>query len=133
MVGSCVIVTHSQGGNFGFTAARQAPEKVKAVIAVEPSGAPDPEKMDVNRVTSVPHLFVWGDYLDTHPVWVQAVQAAARYRDALAEAGGIADWLELPHAGIHGNSHLLMIDTNSDGVAQRIQQWLSQRQLMRSV
>ena len=36
----CVIVVHSQGGNFGFNAALAAPDKVKALIAVEPSGAP---------------------------------------------------------------------------------------------
>ena len=38
----CIIVVHSQGGNFGFTAALNAPDKVKALIAIEPSGAPDP-------------------------------------------------------------------------------------------
>ena len=36
----CVIVVHSQGGNFGFNAAMTAPDKVKGLIAMEPSGAP---------------------------------------------------------------------------------------------
>ena len=40
----CVVVVHSQGGNFGFNATLAAPGKVKALIAVEPSGAPDPSK-----------------------------------------------------------------------------------------
>lgn len=131
-VGSCVIVSHSQGGHFGFTTALGAPARVKAVIAVESSGAPDPGKIDVSRVKAVPHLFVWGDYLDTHPVWARAVQTSARYRDALAAAGGTADWLELPKIGIRGNSHFLMMDRNSDEVAQRIQDWMIQRRLMRS-
>ena len=42
----CIIVVHSQGGNFGFTAALNAPDKVKALITLEPSGAPDPAKVD---------------------------------------------------------------------------------------
>ena len=43
----CIIVVHSQGGNFGFNAALTAPDKVKALVAVEPSAAPDPTKVDV--------------------------------------------------------------------------------------
>ncbi len=60
----CIVVVHSQGGNFGFTAVLNAPDKIKALIAVEPSGAPDPAKVDVARVKTVPHLIVWGDFLD---------------------------------------------------------------------
>ena len=58
----CIIVVHSQGGNFGFTAALNAPDKVKALIAVEPSGAPDPAKVEAAKVKGVPHLIVWGDF-----------------------------------------------------------------------
>ena len=65
----CVIVVHSQGGNFGFNAALKAPEKVKALVAIEPSGAPDPAKVEVAKVKGVPHLIVWGDFVDKHAVW----------------------------------------------------------------
>src|SRR4051794_14899056 len=41
-VGDCVVLVHSQSGNFGFNAALTAPDKVKAVIAIEPAGAPPP-------------------------------------------------------------------------------------------
>jgi hypothetical protein len=41
-----VILTHSQGGNFGMTAALHAPDRVRAVISLEPSGAPDPALHD---------------------------------------------------------------------------------------
>ena len=46
----CIIVVHSQGGNFGFTTALNAPDKVKALIALEPSGAPDPAKADAAKL-----------------------------------------------------------------------------------
>ena len=45
----CIIV-YSQGGNFGFTAALNAPDKVKALITLEPSGAPDPAKADAGKL-----------------------------------------------------------------------------------
>jgi pimeloyl-ACP methyl ester carboxylesterase len=41
----CVIIVHSQGGNFVFNAALKATDKIKAIIVVEPSGAPDSEKV----------------------------------------------------------------------------------------
>ena len=57
-------MVHSQGGNFGFNAALTAPDKVKALVAVEPSAAPDPTKVDVAKLKDVPHLYVWGDFMD---------------------------------------------------------------------
>src|SRR5262249_30185853 len=34
----CIVMVHSQGGSFGFNAALAAPDKIKALVAVEPSG-----------------------------------------------------------------------------------------------
>ena len=34
------------------------------------------------------------------------------------------DWLDLPAEGIAGNSHMLMMDTNSDEIAARILEWV---------
>lgn len=62
-----ILLTHSRGGNFGLTAALHAPDRVRAVISLEPSGAPDPTKHDLSRLKGVPHLFLWGDYLGRHP------------------------------------------------------------------
>src|SRR6188474_70318 len=56
----CVILVHSQGGNFGFNAALAAPDKVKALIAIEPTGAPKPEAVAGGKLKGVPHLVVWG-------------------------------------------------------------------------
>jgi pimeloyl-ACP methyl ester carboxylesterase len=128
-IGPCVIVTHSQGGNFAFHAALNAPDMVRAVIAVEPSGAPGPA-IDAARVKGVPHLWVWGDNLDTFPFWGSVVPAGVRYRDAIVAAGGCADWLDLPRAGVRGNTHMVMMDDNSDEVAQRLQDWMAAHGLM---
>lgn len=45
----CVLMVHSQGGTFGFNAALAALEKVKAPMAIEPSGAPDPARVEAAR------------------------------------------------------------------------------------
>jgi pimeloyl-ACP methyl ester carboxylesterase len=127
----CVIVVHSQGGNFGFNAALAAPDKVKALIAVEPSGAPKPEAAAGGALKGVPHLVVWGDHIGQSQLWQRFVPASQRYADALRAEGGVADWWELPKLGVTGNGHMLMMDTNSDQIAQMIQKWMADRGLMK--
>jgi pimeloyl-ACP methyl ester carboxylesterase len=127
----CVIILHSQGSNFGFHAALTAPDKVKAIVAVEPSGAPNPTADDAALVKDVPHLVVWGDYFDKSPFWQKLRTNITAWQDAIEEAGGTADVLDLPARGIHGNSHMLMMDRNSDEVAALIQAWLEEQGMMR--
>ena len=112
-----IVLTHSQGGNFGLTAAANHPDRVRAVVSLEPSGAPDPGLHDAAKLKRVPHLFVWGDFLDQHTFWVHFRPAVERWRDSLRSAGCDVTWIELPSLGIHGNSHALMADDNSDAVA----------------
>jgi hypothetical protein len=38
---------------------------------------------------------------------------------------------DLPKMGVAGNTHMLMMDTNSDQVAQMIQKWMADRGLMK--
>lgn len=121
----CIIVVHSQGGNFAFNAALNAPDKVKAIVAVEPSGAPDPTKANLASLKGTPHLIVWGDFLDKHPLWPKLIPNIDRYRDGLRAAGVRADQMDLPKLGMSGNSHMLMMDKNSDAAAQRVVDWLA--------
>jgi hypothetical protein len=44
-------------------------------------------------------------------------------------AGGVVDVVDLPAAGIRGNSHMIMMDRNSDAVAALVQDWLAGRGL----
>jgi pimeloyl-ACP methyl ester carboxylesterase len=126
----CVVVVHSQGGNFGFNAALAAPDKIKAVVAIEPSGAPDPAKVDVGKLKGVPHLIVWGDFRDKVAVWQRLPIAPTKYRDALVAAGGNADVFDLPVMGIKGNTHMLMMDRNSDDVARLVHDWIAKQGLV---
>jgi pimeloyl-ACP methyl ester carboxylesterase len=121
----CVIVVHSEGGNFAFNAALAAPDKVKAIVAVEPSGAPNPGRVDVGKLKDTPHLFLWGDYLDQPALRKKVFPAVELYRAGLVAAGVTADLVELPKRGIRGNSHMMMMDRNSDEIAEGIQRWLA--------
>jgi pimeloyl-ACP methyl ester carboxylesterase len=123
-VGPCAIMAHSQGGAFAMQAALAAPETVRAVIAIEPSGVPDPGAVDPARVRDVPHLVVWGDFIAGDAAWTDNRARVARYWEALARAGGRAEVLDLPAEGIHGNSHFPMMDDNSDAVAALVERWL---------
>ena len=119
----CIVIVHSQGGNFGYNAALANPDLVKGLIAIEPSGAPNPAEADAAKVAEVPHLIVWGDYMDTKP-WPTFQAASRDWADALEEAGGNVTWMPLPEEGITGNSHMLMMDKNSDEIAAKIQTWI---------
>jgi pimeloyl-ACP methyl ester carboxylesterase len=119
----CVIIAHGEGADFAMSAAQKAPDRVKAVVAVEPSGAPDPNRFDLPRLRTTPHLFVRGGDL--------AVPAVSRYRDGLRAAGVPAEELDLPGAGVRGSPRLVMLDPNSDEIAARIQRWLEEKELAR--
>ena len=127
--GGAIVLTHSQGGNFGMTAALRAPDRVRAVISLDPSGAPDPGAQDPQLLAGVPHLFIWGDYLDQHSFWIHSRPAVERWRDALIKAGCDVAWIDLPSIGIRGNSHAMMVDHNSDEVAGLVLDWLNQHGL----
>jgi pimeloyl-ACP methyl ester carboxylesterase len=129
-VGPSVILVHSQGAAFAQQAAVTAPDRVRAVVVVEGSGAPDPSKVDAARVKDVPHLFVWGDHMDAAP-WPSFRAALDRWAEAIRAAGGTADVIDLPKRGMAGNSHMMMLDDNSDEVAAVIQDWLTAKGLMR--
>ncbi len=126
----CVILVHSQGGNFAFTAALQNPDLIKGIVAVEPSGSPDPATTDFSKIKGIPILWVWGDYTDQMPFWQGIVKRQETFRQNLQAAGGKADVLFLPQANIHGNSHMMMMDKNSDQIAERIQVWMDSAGLL---
>ncbi|MBP2658393.1 MAG: esterase [Firmicutes bacterium] len=130
-VGPSVIVVHSQSGAFGERAVLNAPEKVKAVVLLEPSGAPDPTKENLALIKNIPHLYIWGDNIDKYPTWPKYYANVARYRDALIKTGVPVTWIELPKMGIKGNSHMLMMDKNSDQIAEIVQKWLESQKIMK--
>ncbi len=127
----CVILVHSQGGNFAFSAALKRPDLIKAIVAVETSGSPDPDKTEFTKIKGIPMLWVWGDNLSQYPFWTPIVARQEKFRTNLAATGGVAEALKLSDSGVKGNSHMLMMDRNSDQIAGLIQQWMTKQGLMK--
>ncbi len=125
----CVILFHSQAGQFGFKVAQARPDKVKALVALEPAGAGDPKQ--AGRLKAIPTLFVYGDYIAQDARWPQIRKNGVAFGEAIAQAGGAVDVVDLPQAGIRGNSHLVMMDRNNLEVAALIQRWLEKQGLYR--
>lgn len=128
--GPCILLAHSQGAGFALAAAAKAPERIKALVLVEPGGSPVFAASDFARLARVPVLIVWGDHLDAVPYWAAAREKADALAQGLNRAGGDATTLDLPACGVRGNSHLLMMDANSDEVAGHVERWLVARRIV---
>ena len=48
----------------------------------------------------------------------------------MKEAGGKVEVIDLPDVGIKGNTHMVMMDKNSDDVADVMQKWLVSKELV---
>jgi len=125
----CIILFHSQAGTFGFKVAQARPDKVKALIAVEPAGAGDPAK--VGALKNIPTLFVYGDYIERDSRWPKMRANGIAFADAMKAAGASVDVVDLPKAGITGNTHMMMMDKNNLVVAGLIQTWLEGKGLVK--
>ena len=121
-IGPCVLIAHSQGGGLALSMATRRPDLLKAVVAIEPSGAPQ----ELPQGPACPaYLMVWGDHVHEHPVWRQYRARVDEHQQQLSAIGAQAETLDLPQRGIAGNSHFPMLDRNSDQVLDGILHWLT--------
>lgn len=125
----CIVLAHSQGGPFALRVAQDRPDKVKALVLVEPSGVGQPGQE--HRLAGTSALVIYGDYIEQDARWPTIRRNTLAFLGKAQAAGMQVDILDLPASGLKGNSHMLMMDRNSDQVAQRIQQWLQARQWTR--
>lgn len=126
-IGNCVVVAHSQAGQFALRVAQERPGRVKALVLIEPHGLGDPDR--TAALYDVPILAVYGDFIDQDVRWpVIRAHAEAYFKKVRAEGGSITI-MDLPQVGIRGNSHMMMVDRNSDEVAAVVDDWLQERGL----
>src|SRR5262245_12774687 len=111
----CVVLVHSQGGSFGFKVAEARPDKVKALVLAEPSATGAKDK--VATLKNIPMAILYGDNAKDHPRWGKIRQNVHDYAGLIKQAGGSVDFIDLPDVGITGNTHMMMMDKNSDQVA----------------
>jgi pimeloyl-ACP methyl ester carboxylesterase len=130
-IGPVVLIAHSQGGAFAFRAAELRPDKVAGIVAVEPAQGGTEEGLRRATLAGTPILLVYGDHLERDARWPTIRRRSDAHFDGLRAAGGDVTVLDLPKIGVHGNSHLLMLERNNLDIAARIQDWLIDRNLMR--
>jgi len=113
-----VYVGHSQGGAElpGIVSAH--PELFVGAVSVE-GGCPPVADAALYQSHRIPFAIMTGDY--TNPP-----AACQAFIDALNAMGGSGTNLWLPALGIHGNDHMMMLDKNSDQVAQVLVDWIEQ-------
>jgi pimeloyl-ACP methyl ester carboxylesterase len=124
----CVVLVHSQAGSFGFKVAQARPDKIKALVLAEPSATGDKDK--VASLKNIPMAIVYGDNAKDHPRWGKIRQNVVDFAGQIKQAGGSVDVIDLPDVGIKGNTHMMMMDKNSDQVAEVIQKWLAGKGLV---
>lgn len=125
----CVVLVHSQAGSFGFKVAQARPDKVKALVLIEPAGVGDRKQVD--KLKNVPMLAIYGDYIEGDARWPKIRANGVGFLDEAGRSGAKYEVIDLPKAGLRGNSHMIMMDRNSDQVAGLIQDWLAKQGLYR--
>lgn len=127
-----IVVTHSQGGGPGWTAAKYT-NHIAAIIAIEPGGAPAADSADFQAVLSknIPVTMYSGDYIDNGDPAIQATgmwqmmrQACYAFEEAYNAQGGNCTVVDLPEEGITGNDHFLFQDLNHDVIADHVENWI---------
>ncbi len=125
----CVVLAHSQGGPFAYRVAQARPDKVKALVLVEPAGIGD--MAQAAALKNTPSVSIYGDFIAQDARWPTIKANNLKFQEAIRAGGGQTEVIDLPAIGINGNSHMLMMDRNNLQVAGLIQQWLAKQGLVK--
>jgi pimeloyl-ACP methyl ester carboxylesterase len=123
-VGPVYLMAHSAGGPSAVAAAKARPALVRALLMVEPTGAP--VASDFPALAGQSMFGVYGDYIESRNQTNR--KAALEASVALfIQNGGTAQVDSLPDDyKIFGNTHLMMQDNNNVFVAGLYLAWLQQ-------
>jgi pimeloyl-ACP methyl ester carboxylesterase len=125
-----VLLGHSQAGMLPVDAALANPTGIRGMILLEPGSCRSADFTDeqIASLAAIPMLVEFGDHLDattgTPVVWQNAYDDCMAFVDRINAAGGDAEMLHPPDLGIHGNSHMVMMDKNNLEIADLILAWI---------
>ncbi|WLS81068.1 alpha/beta hydrolase (plasmid) [Erwinia pyri] len=150
-IGPAIIVTHSASGPDGWLTADRRPDRVKAIVAVEPMGPPfavipnigtmtwgitaaplrfEPAVNSIDAVHNAEPGSLTLPALKDLPILIVTAEASAFAAASpptaafLNSAGASAELLHLPDHGVYGNGHGLIYENNSDEALVPVLQWL---------
>jgi hypothetical protein len=127
-----VLMGHSESGMHPLQAALTNATGIKGLIVMEPGGGCNATVFTDQQIATlarIPILVEYGDHLDTvipgaPNFWLNSFANCTAFTARINAAGGNAQMLHLPEIGIHGNSHMVMLDKNNLQVADLILKWI---------
>jgi hypothetical protein len=128
-LGGAIIATHSQSGIMGHHAARILKEKgtlnlLKGLITIEGGCSLPNSGLSAADFDAIPYLALKGDYTATSAQCQETVDAINKRR-AAKQGSARADYMKLDEMGILGVTHMMMLDSNSNQIADLLIDWVS--------
>ena len=132
-VGGAVLMGHSESFMFPERAALADPAGVKGIISLESGYACNTTFTPAERKTlaAIPMLIVFADHHADAPEpfgsrWTTSMQQCRDFAASIRESGGDVTFLHLPEAGLHGNTHMFMLDRNNLQIADLLLAWIDE-------
>jgi hypothetical protein len=130
-VGGAVVMGHSESFMFPERAALADPSGVKGIISLESGYACDTSFTAEERATlaTIPILIVFADHHTDAPEpfgsrWTTSMGQCRDFAASIQKVGGDVTFMHLPEMGIHGNTHMFMLDKNNLAIADRLRDWM---------
>ena len=141
-IGPSVALTNSAGGMRAILTAMKTNNMAAIVMyenvgyiypvgegppGVKPSGfGPIEVSLDeFKKLTKIPIQVVWGDNVDKGGNYVSRLEHSKLFVEKLKKYGGKAEVLQLPDAGLKGNTHIPFADMNNVAVADLLSKFLA--------
>jgi pimeloyl-ACP methyl ester carboxylesterase len=129
--GGAVLIGHSESFMFPEHAALLNSSAVKGIISLE-SGyacASAFTQQEIATLTKIPILIVFADHLADAPApfglrWTASLAECRAFASSVRKKGGDVTFLHLPEIGIHGNTHMFMLDKNNLQIADLLLSWI---------
>ena len=127
-LGGAIIATHSQSGIMGHHAARILKEQgklslLKGLITIEGGCSLPQSGLAAADFDAIPYLALKGDYTATSAQCQETVDAINKRR-ADKQGSARAEYMKLDEMGILGVTHMMMLDSNSNQIADLMIDWV---------
>lgn len=128
-LGGAIVATHSQSGIMGHHMVRILKERgkldlVKGLITIEGGCSLPQSGLTAADFDAIPYMSLKGDYTGANAQCQETVDAIAKRR-AGKQGTARADYLKLDEMGILGVTHMMMLDSNSNQIADIMIDWVN--------
>jgi hypothetical protein len=127
-LGGAIVATHSQSGIMGHHLVRILKEHgnlhlLKGLITIEGGCSLPQSGLTAADFDAIPYLALKGDYTATSAQCQETVDAINKRR-AEKQGSARAEYVKLDEMGILGVTHMMMLDSNSNQIADLMIDWV---------